>query len=166
MSSEWVLNDFWMSSEWHLNDAWMTPEWLLNGFWTISEQMKNEFGMSSEWILNGFWMSYAWVLSEFWMNLNEFRMNFQLAVRVLCWDNFFMLMGPYFVRMKPTTSRKLFQMLPGLQNPYKIQLSQQSTLTANRKFILNSFKFIQNLLRTHAELIQNSFRTHSEFIQN
>ena len=22
------------------------------------------------------------------MNLNEFRMDFQLAVRVLCWDNF------------------------------------------------------------------------------
>ena len=33
---------------------------------------------------------------------------------------------------------------------HEIRLSQQSTLTANWKFILNSFKFIQNSLRTHA----------------
>ena len=30
-------------------------------------------------------------------------------------------MGSYFVRMKRNTPRKLFQMLPGLQDPYKIK---------------------------------------------
>ena len=30
-------------------------------------------------------------------------------------------MGSYFVRMKRTASRKLFQVLPALQDPYKIQ---------------------------------------------
>ena len=30
-------------------------------------------------------------------------------------------MGSYFVRMKRTTPRKLLELLPGLQDPYKIQ---------------------------------------------
>ena len=29
--------------------------------------------------------------------------------------------GSYFVRMKPTTPRKLLEMLPGLRDPYKMQ---------------------------------------------
>ena len=36
-------------------------------------------------------------------------------------------MGSYFVRMKRTTSRKLFQLLPGLQDPYKTQKYANNT---------------------------------------
>ena len=29
MTTEWLLNDYWMTTEWLLYDYWITTEWLL-----------------------------------------------------------------------------------------------------------------------------------------